>query len=208
MQFRKYIILLVLALLATVIPNTGYATQEDADAVPEFISSDKQDADVDAIGDLIAKLESQQQQDRFSSKEESHIEYIVNRYKISREDAEAIVENAKKLADPVFPKYSDILAVIEVESNFNRKASSKGNCLGLMQLKYAYHKSEVKSRKELFDIAVNMRIATTYLSDLFSQVNNSSLSYSSFNTGLGAFQKGKRNRIYMARVNKAKHNFV
>jgi len=204
MQFRKKILLLVLAGLTAIF---NLCTAQEA-LVPEFISADTTVSVPDDLEVLIISLESKQKEG-FSSKEEGHIEYIVKRYKVPRFDAEEIVFNAKKNSNPIFPKYADILAISEVESHFDRKVSSRGNCLGLMQLKYAYHKGDVKHRKDLFDIDVNMRIATTYLSDLFSQVKKSERSsYSAFNTGLGSFLKGKRNQVYIARVVKARLNFV
>jgi membrane-bound lytic murein transglycosylase MltF len=203
MQFRKLFLL-----PALIVASITAHAQEISEAIEKFEAAQVSHYDNEALERVIAGLELKQEET--SPKEDPHVEYISSRYNVPRQEAMQIVANARKYADPVFPKYEDIMAIAEVESSFNRKAKSKGDCLGLMQLKYAYHKATIRAKRELFDIETNMRIATSYLRDLFSQpkVNNRSRVYSSYNTGLGAFLKGKRNKVYAAKVQKARKNYV
>lgn len=161
----------------------------------------------DRLGKFIKTLDKKEAP-ALHSKEERHVEYISTKYRVSESDAKAIVNAAQSNADPVFPKYEDIMAVVEVESAFKRRAGN-ARCYGLMQLKYAYHKATIRRQEQLYDIETNIRIGAAYLKELHPQVGrNGSSAVSAYNTGFGSFLNGRRNKAYVNKVSKAKRNFL
>ncbi len=187
MQFRKNFIVMLAALLLS-----NAAAQE---TVPV----------VDELGEFITQLE---QRDALSSKENAHVGYIVSTYGIAENEAREIVSHARRLEDPVYPRYADILGIVEVESAFKRLAKSKGDCVGLMQLKYMFHRQGLRSKRELMHIGVNMEKGSAYLRELFSQLKgNVSGTVMAYRVGPGSYKSGLRDRKYLAKINKAKRNF-
>lgn len=150
-----------------------------------------------------------------SSKDADHIRYITSKYsKISVKEATLIVETAHKNADPVYPKYEDIMAVTEVESAFYRLAKL-GTCQGLMQLDYVYY-GDKKHRRGLFDPETNIRRGAAHLNELANtlvrkhktkKLDDTNV-LSAYRTGLGDFLRGVRDRAYIAKVSKAKKNYM
>jgi soluble lytic murein transglycosylase-like protein len=78
--------------------------------------------------------------------------------------SETIVDECKKTGvDPLF-----VLAIIEVESNFDVEAVSSAGARGLMQIMPATFKGVSKS-KRMLDPIENVKAGITYISLLYSQ---------------------------------------
>lgn len=78
--------------------------------------------------------------------------------------SETIVDECKKTGlDPLF-----VLAVIEVESNFEVEAISKAGARGLMQIMPTTFKDVSKSRR-MFDPIENVKAGIKYIALLYSQ---------------------------------------
>ena len=88
-----------------------------------------------------------------------------------------------------------IFALIKSESNFNPKAISNSNAIGLMQLmndtaidvakKNNIDVNEENSKEELMDIYKNIEIGTCYLSVLLEKYQNKELALAAYNAGIG-----------------------
>ena len=88
-----------------------------------------------------------------------------------------------------------IFALIKSESNFNPKAISNSNAIGLMQLMEdtaidvaKKNNIELKSenaKEELMDVYTNIEIGTCYLSVLMEKYQNKELALAAYNAGIG-----------------------
>lgn len=88
-----------------------------------------------------------------------------------------------------------IFAVIKAESNFEEKAVSNRNAIGLMQLmedtaeevarrnKIKIEKEKIK--EELFDVSKNIEIGTCYLASLIQKYGNKEVALAAYNAGIG-----------------------
>lgn len=103
--------------------------------------------------------------------------------------SEVIVEESEVFGfDPLF-----ILAVIEVESNFEIEAVSKSGARGLMQIIPSTFK-EVSDSKRMFDPAENVRAGIRYLGKLsktFSKPEKLLLAYNAGPGEAGAIIRGE-----------------
>jgi len=95
-----------------------------------------------------------------------------------------------------------IMAVIEVESKFKRKAVSKAGAIGLMQIMPKTAKSisrELNIKKynknSLYNPGINIRIGTYYLKKLLVEFNNDiDLSLGAYNAGMGNIKKWQKQK--------------
>ena len=88
-----------------------------------------------------------------------------------------------------------IFALIKSESNFNTKAISNSNAIGLMQLMEGTAKevakknnielNEENTQEELFNIYKNIEIGTCYLSILMERYKNKEVALAAYNAGIG-----------------------
>lgn len=88
-----------------------------------------------------------------------------------------------------------IFAVIKAESNFNEKAISNRNAIGLMQImeetaKDVAQKNEIELdfdnlQEELCDVYKNIEIGTCYLSTLIQKYQNKEVALAAYNAGTG-----------------------
>lgn len=83
-----------------------------------------------------------------------------------------------------------VLAVIEVESSWNRKAVSSANCLGLMQV-HPNTAAEVVAAYGLPKATDNVVIGTAYLSSMFGMFRRWDHALMAFNKGPGKFREQK-----------------
>ena len=140
----------------------------------------------------------------------------VTDYLIENEVTEVAKENLNRIVETVFsltknksfPKASDVLAIVEVESRFDPKASFNGN-YGLMQINYSTHKEKVESKKHLKEISKNLEIGIDYLEELNKNHNIKARSsiYNAYNVGPSATRRGKRNAEYVKKVTIAKAKY-
>ena len=92
-----------------------------------------------------------------------------------------------------------IFAVIKAESNFEAKAVSNRNAIGLMQLmaetaeevarKNKIEIDQEKIEEELFDVYKNIEIGTCYLTSLIQKYGNKEVALAAYNAGIGNVDK-------------------
>ena len=89
-----------------------------------------------------------------------------------------------------------IYSIIKVESNFNDKANSHAEAIGLMQLMentavevYEYIETQTVNVEELYQPEINIKIGTYYFSALLAQYNNVGLALAAYNAGMGRVDK-------------------
>ena len=95
-----------------------------------------------------------------------------------------------------------IMAVIEIESKFKRKAVSKAGAIGLMQIMPKTAKSlsrELNIKKynknSLYNPEINIKIGTYYLKKLLQEFNNDiDLTLAAYNAGMGNIKKWQKQK--------------
>lgn len=128
------------------------------------------------------------------------IKFVASRFKKPEWFIEKIVKAAKKYSQPDFPKTTDILAIIIVESTFNTNAHHRGSW-GLMQIEAKSHRNKIQG-ESLVNVDTNIRVGTEILSEYYSTVNSRSGAITAYNVGIGNYIAGKRNRSYLQKVNR------
>ncbi len=94
-----------------------------------------------------------------------------------------------------------ILAIIKVESNFNKDAKSDKGALGLMQLKistfdYIKQKEQLTYEPDIFNENDNIMLGCAYVKYLFSKFNSLKLVLCAYNAGEGNVNKWLSNNNY------------
>lgn len=110
--------------------------------------------------------------------------------------------NAKILANIVLEEsktlnVSMILAVIEIESRYEKRGKSKKNCRGFMQLSKGTAQTIGKkygiSYIDLYDIKTNVTLGVRYLADLLEENGSIEKALTIYNRGFKSFSShGKR----------------
>lgn len=122
-----------------------------------------------------------------------------------------VINIDEKIMKKIYPlKYSDLIekyaqeynvdsficyAIIKSESNFNEKAKSHKNAIGLMQIMESTaietaKKMDIKIEEEdLYNPELNIKIGIKYLSDLLTKYNNYKLAIIAYNAGIGNVDK-------------------
>jgi hypothetical protein len=125
-----------------------------------------------------------------SNRDTRLIDYIAEKFKVSKDVSKQVVEQSAQYARKTFPSQMDILAIIAIESKFNPKAESHGN-FGLMQIQSKSHRDKSKGRS-LFNISANIQIGAEILNEYYVLMgNNIRAATSSYNVGPGTFLKRK-----------------
>lgn len=98
-----------------------------------------------------------------------------------------------------------IYAVIKAESNFNEKAISHKEAIGLMQIMEETAKDVVRkydigleytvTKEEISNIENNINIGTKYLSVLLERYKNIEVAVSAYNAGIGTVDKWIKDNI-------------
>ncbi len=85
-----------------------------------------------------------------------------------------------------------IYSIIKCESNFNEKANSHAEAIGLMQLMentavetYEDIEGQQITIQELYNPEINIKIGTYYFSTLLKKYNNIGLALAAYNAGMG-----------------------
>lgn len=96
-----------------------------------------------------------------------------------------------------------VLAVIKVESNFDKDARSKKDAKGLMQIsnqtgKWAFESLSLDNftPTRLYDPKTNIRIGTWYLNKLIRQFDSIDLALASYNAGSGNVEGWLKDKAY------------
>lgn len=125
--------------------------------------------------------------------------YISSKYKISRPQALKIVIAAEKHSlKRGFPRLSDTLAIIAIESRFKAYAISPTNAVGLMQIVY---------KRSSTDISTNIKDGTKLLKTYYRLTKNKEHTVQAYNVGIGAFYNGARSTEYLQAFKKHKQKF-
>lgn len=114
-------------------------------------------------------------------------QFISTKYRVDRGLVENIVKKAYNFQHTSFPTAIDILAIIAIESSFNKYAVSKVNAKGVMQIYY---------KPTSFDIHENMKDGVTLLKE-YSSVLNQEGAVEAYNLGIGNYRSGMRNKEYL-----------
>lgn len=125
--------------------------------------------------------------------------HISKEYKIPFSLAKEIVELVKFHAKATDLSPKIVLAVIAVESSFNPKAISSKGAKGLMQI--------MPLHKPGPTIEDNIIKGIWILQDYKSETSNIYEALMSYNVGITAFKKGKRNYNYAKKVMKKREKF-
>lgn len=99
-----------------------------------------------------------------------------------------------------------VYSVIKVESKFNKKAISKRNAKGLMQISeitqnWAQEELGLENI-DIFDPETNIKIGCWYLNKLFKEFNDLDLVITAYNGGSGNVSKWLKNDAYSIDGNK------
>lgn len=99
-----------------------------------------------------------------------------------------------------------VYSVIKVESKFNKKAVSKRNAKGLMQISeitqnWAQEELGLENI-DIFDPETNIKIGCWYLNKLFKEFNDLDLVITAYNGGSGNVTKWLKNDAYSRDGNK------
>lgn len=121
--------------------------------------------------------------------------YISDRYKVDTYIVKDVVKTAHVLGEyKKFPSPTDILAIIAIESSFNKNVLSKTLDKGLMQISY---------KETEFDIHNNMADGVSLLKDYHNRLSKDG-TIQAYNIGIGSYKKGRRNPKYLLRFKTAK----
>lgn len=123
--------------------------------------------------------------------------FISQEFAVDYQQAERIADTIKILANPKFPKQSDLLAIISIESRFNHKAVSDKNAKGLMQIKYR------RTISQEDNILAGVELLEAYSNELKS----TEAAVHAYNLGIGNYKKGRRVPNYYSKYLKAKTKF-
>ena len=124
------------------------------------------------------------------------INYISDKYSLSSLKVENIVAKVTGLVDAKFPRKTDVLAIIEIESNFKSKAVSSAGAKGLMQILYK------KTTTDKDNIVAGIALLREYRRRLGSE----EAAIHAYNVGIGNYKKGLRVSNYYAKYVIAKKN--
>lgn len=117
--------------------------------------------------------------------------FISDRYNISDEDAREIVKLAHKYERPDFPRAEDILAIISIESSFNKDAVSKlrrDPARGLMQVRPGVWGID---KAALSDAEAQIHHGAQILDKYYHKLKDKEAAIRAYNIGLTHYLKGR-----------------
>jgi hypothetical protein len=118
--------------------------------------------------------------------------------------AEAVIEESGSIALPM------ILATIEIESKYERRAKSKKKCKGVMQLSPGTAKTMAQrlgmSKFDVFNIKTNVKLGVNYLAALLEENGSIGLALTVYNRGwkLFVYHNKKMSKYAVAVVHRAR----
>lgn len=122
---------------------------------------------------------------------------ITTRYKVDEQLALQIVKLAKKHQRDDFPKASDIIAIIGVESSFRPNVKSqlkKDPAVGLMQVRPGVWKIP---HVELSTIEGQIKHGARILAEYYDSIGRKDGAVMAYNIGITAYRKGRQNPRYL-----------
>jgi hypothetical protein len=136
--------------------------------------------------------------DPYTKKEHVLIDKTSKVHQVPKVVVAEVLNYAKHKADSEFPRTSDVLAIIAIESSFKLDAKSSVGAKGLMQVLY---------KKTHYDIEHNMTDGIALLRDYKKQLGSEAAAVQAYNIGIGNYLKGMRNAQYLAKFTREQTNF-
>jgi soluble lytic murein transglycosylase-like protein len=122
-------------------------------------------------------------------------EAVSKAYKVPIGTSLRVVQATERYSSESFPKQSDLLAIIAVESTFKPLSKSLGN-YGLMQVNLRSH--PIYSVEELLGIESGVRAGSRILTDMYKSLRDIRGAVVSYNIGIFGYKKGRDNPKYYA----------
>jgi hypothetical protein len=136
--------------------------------------------------------------DPYTKKEHVLIDKTSQVHKVSKVLVAEVLNSAKHKADVEFPRTSDVLAIVAIESSFKLDAKSSVGAKGLMQVLY---------KKTQYDIESNITDGVALLKQYKQQLGSEAAAVQAYNVGIGNYLKGMRNTQYLAKFTREQTNF-
>lgn len=136
--------------------------------------------------------------DPYTKKEHVLIEKTSKAHAVPKALVAEVLNSAKHKATAEFPRTSDVLAIVAIESAFKLDAKSSVGAKGLMQVLY---------KKTHFDIEHNMSDGIALLREYKRQLGSESAAIQAYNVGIGNYLKGARAPDYLAKFTREQTNF-
>ena len=123
------------------------------------------------------------------------IQHIAEEYSIDPTRANTILSKVSGLVDAKFPRKTDVLAIIAIESRFKSRARSSHGAKGLMQVLYK------NTTTDWDNISAGVALLREYRKRLGSEV----AAIHAYNVGIGNYLKGRRVSRYYSKYVVAKN---
>lgn len=123
---------------------------------------------------------------------------VIANYDIAKTEAEKIVNLAKKYEKPSFPQAKDILAVIGIESSFDKNAKSglkKDPAIGLTQIRPKIW--GIKPAVLKGNVEEQIKKASEILAEYYHKLGSEEKAIDAYNVGITNHKKGKNNPNYV-----------
>ncbi len=124
---------------------------------------------------------------------------IAEKYRVSEELVQKVVNLAFKYQDPEFPKAKDILAIIGIESSFDPSSKSglkKDPALGLMQVRPGVWNIDPD---DLINVESQIKYGVDILKHYYKKLGHTEDTIQAYNLGITKFRKGARNPRYVSK---------
>lgn len=128
---------------------------------------------------------------------------IAQRYRVSSDLTQQVVDLAFRYEDQEFPKAEDILAIIGVESSFDPQSVSRlrrDPARGLMQVRPGVWNIDPD---ELDDVEAQIKYGVEILKRYYQKLDSREDTLQAYNVGLTRFRRGGRNPGYVAKYQRA-----
>jgi hypothetical protein len=123
---------------------------------------------------------------------------VLDNYGVAKPEAERIVKLAKKYEKPSFPRAEDILAVIGIESSFDKNAKSglkKDPAIGLTQIRPKIW--GIKPAVLKHNVEEQIKKASEILAEYYHKLGSEEKAIDAYNVGISNHKKGKNNPNYV-----------
>lgn len=124
---------------------------------------------------------------------------IAEKYRVSEDLVQRVVNLAYKYQDPEFPKAKDILAIIGVESSFDPSSKSglkRDPALGLMQVRPGVWNIDPE---DLSSVESQIKHGVDILKHYYKKLGHTEDTIQAYNLGITKFKKGARNPRYVSK---------
>ena len=131
------------------------------------------------------------------NKNEVLASHISTEYKVRHQKIYKVLKKIDSIVEQGFPRKSDILAIIAIESRFKSGAISSKGAKGLMQVLY-------KDTNNDYD---NLVAGIKLLKEYRESLGSDKAAVHAYNVGIGNYRKGMRSNNYYSKYLVAKTQF-